>query len=142
MTGRLAVAPRLLRLAPLSGAALLLGVAAPGSAQVGINGTRQAASATDVEISLNPLSRCGRSGRRAAALAGAEARAVERERLLMDYRRTRYAGSGLTEEEAALLDERARRLETGVSRAYNPTPYRSEAGRGHSGRGRRSYRGC
>jgi hypothetical protein len=130
------------RIAPLF-AALPLVFAAQASAQVGINGTRQAASTGVVEIVVNPLSRCGRGDRGAvAAAAGSGARGVERERLIMDYRRLRYAGSGLTEAEAALLEARARRLEAGAGRGYRYHSYESGAGRRHAAGGYRNRHGC
>jgi hypothetical protein len=124
--------------APLA-IALLAFAAAPGAAQIGINGTSQAASTGEVEITFNALSRCRRN-RQAIAMAGSGARAVERERLLMDYRRLRYAGSGLTEAEAALLDARERRLEAEAGRAWRTPSYTSGARRRHPGV--RSHRGC
>lgn len=76
-----------MRLAILPVAVLL--AAAPAAAQIGINGTRQAASTGEGEIALNTLSRCGRSSREANALAGRAARGVQREQLAMTYRRYR-----------------------------------------------------
>jgi hypothetical protein len=105
---------------------LLIFAAAPAAAQIGINGTRQAAGTRDVEIVINPVSRCSRGDPRAvAAAAGSEARAVERERIAMDYRRLRYASGGLTDAEAAALAARERRLEAEAGRAYHYSSYES-----------------
>jgi hypothetical protein len=61
----------------------------------------------------------------------------------MDYRRLRYAGSGLTEAEAALLDARERRLEAEAGRAWRTPSYTSGARRRHhAAAGRRPHRGC
>ena len=120
-----------------------LALAVPAAAQIGINGTRQAATTGPVDIAINPLSRCGRSSRGAAiAMAGRAARGVERERLAMDYRRLRYAGSGLTEAEQAALDARARRLETEAGRAYRYSSYERRSHGRHAREGRRHVRGC
>lgn len=128
-----------MRLAVLSVALVL---AAPAAAQIGINGTRQAASATPADIAISPLSRCGRSNRRAyVAMAGREARGVRREQLEMEYRRLRYAGSGLTEAEEAVLEARARRLEDEAGRAYRHSTYERRAHRRLAG-ARRQSRGC
>jgi hypothetical protein len=129
------------RLASLAAVLLLAFAAQPGAAQIGINGTRQAASTGGVEIRFSPVSRCGRN-RVAIALAGSEARAIQREQLAMDYRRLRYAGGGLTEAEAAALDRRARRIELEVGRAYRAPPYGFNSRRYGRADGRRAHRGC
>jgi hypothetical protein len=130
------------RIAPLL-AILSLAFAAPAGAQIGINGTRQAATTGPVDSAIGRLSRCGRSSRGAFnAMAGREARGVERERLAMDYRRLRYAGSGLTEAEEAVLEARARRLEAEAGRAWRYSSYERGAYRRHAAGGRRSHRGC
>ena len=129
---RLAVLPLVLAL-----------LATPAAAQIGINGTRQAASTGPVDIVIGPLAHCSRSDRRAyVAMVGREARGVERERLLMDYRRLRYAGSGLTEEEKAALDARARQIDAEAGRAWRYSSYERSARR-HQRAGERRHRsGC
>ena len=106
--------------------AFILFAASPAAGQIGINGTRQAATTGEGEMALNTLSSCGRSSREANALAGRAARGVERERLAMTYRRYRYADGGLSEaEEAALarqeqyIDDAAR---SGYRRSYAESP--------------------
>jgi hypothetical protein len=106
--------------------AFALLAASPAAGQIGINGTRQAATTGEGELALNTLSRCGRSSREANALAGRAARGAERELLTMTYRRYRYADGGLSEaEEAALarqeqyIDDAAR---SGYRRPYAESP--------------------
>lgn len=120
---------------------LALVLAAPATAQIGINGTRQAASARDVEIMLSPLSRCG-NRREVAIAAGSAARGVERERILMDYRRLRYASGGLTEAEEAMLEARARQLEAEVGRSYRYSSYENYEHRRRNGNGPHYQRNC
>lgn len=114
-----------MRFASLSLAAILL-VASPAAGQIGINGSRQAATTGDMEISLNALSRCGRSSREANALAGRAARGVEREQFAMTYRRYRYADSGLSDAEEEALARQEQRIEdaarSGYRRSYAESP--------------------
>jgi len=137
-----------MRLAVPTLACALALAATPAAAQIGINGTRQAATTGPVDIAIGPVSRCGRSnGGALAAMAGREARGVERERLAMDYRRLHYAGGGLTEAEEAMLEARARRLEAEAGRAYRYSSYERgshdrSARRRHGAGGRRPQRGC
>jgi hypothetical protein len=120
---------------------LALAIAAPATAQIGINGARQAAGTRDVESRFSPFSRCG-SRREVAMAAGSTARAVERERILMDYRRLRYASGGLTEAEAAMLEARARQLEAEVGRSYRYSSYENYERRRRNGNGLHDQRTC
>jgi hypothetical protein len=97
--------------------------AAPAAAQIGINGSRQAASTRDIEFPLNPLNRCGAARREANAIAGSATRAIERERITIDYRRARYAAGGLSDREAALLDYREEALDRSARASYRPNSY-------------------
>ena len=120
---------------------LALLIATPAAAQIGINGTRQAASTGgDIEVRLGPRGRCSRN-REANAMAGRAARSVERARIEIDYRRYRYAGGGLTDAEEAALERREERLDRAASSGYRSYGYRYDARRRADGRGR-SYRGC
>ena len=106
--------------------AFVLFAASPAAGQIGINGTRQAATTGDGEMALNTLSRCGRSSREANAQAGRAARGVERERLTMTYRRYLYSNGGLSEAEEEALARQERYLEdaarSGYRRSYAESP--------------------
>jgi len=124
--------------------ALLLAAIPPAAAQIGINGTRQAATTGPVDIPIGPLSRCGRNSSRVAnAMAGRAARGVARERLAIDERRLRYAGGGLTEAEEAALAARERRLDAEAGRAYRrPSYYEAGVRRRHAAERRRAQHSC
>jgi hypothetical protein len=116
--------------------------ATPAAAQIGINGTRQAAATGNVDIRLSPFSRCGAGNREAAALAGGQARAVQREWLTMEYRRLRYAGSGLTEAEAEMLEQRARSIERAARYGYRGQHSAYDGRRSNGAGGRRPRSRC
>ena len=123
-----------MRLAVLPLAFLIL--AAPAAAQIGINGTRQAATTGPIDIPIGSLSRCGRASREAVALAGRGARGVERERIEMRYRRLRYAGSGLTPAEQEALEQQEERLDRAAQSGHRSYP-RTSGLRRHAGDNRR-----
>lgn len=123
--------------------AFILFAASPAAGQIGINGTRQAATTGEGEMALNTLSSCGRSSREANALAGRAARGVERERLTMTYRRYRYADGGLSEAEEAALARQEQSIEDAARSGYRRSYAESPGFRRYGWDGRRgTSRGC
>ena len=123
--------------------AFVLFAASPAAGQIGINGTRQAATTGEGEMALNTLSSCGRSSREANAMAGRAARGVERERLTMTYRRYRYADGGLSEAEEAALARQEQSIDDAARSGYRRSYAESSGFRRYGWDGRRgTSRGC
>ena len=123
--------------------AFILFATTPAAGQIGINGTRQAATTGYGEMALDTLSSCGPSSREANAQAGRAARGVERERLTMTYRRYRYADGGLSEAEEAALARQERYIDDAARSGYRRSYAGSPGLRRYGWDGRRgSYQNC